>query len=162
MVGVRLIIFDAYAYDGTRLFLSAYKCHLQILHFFLPEQAFIFQRYKRCAAMPRNRVCSVSQRPYASNKFLGRGLAGQDRGGCYLEESPCRICREARRVRGMHVNNTNQNQEQISITQYKTKSVPNFRHKCAPGSRIQVSFGGNQHLACFCATIVGSAMQRGP
>lgn len=62
----------------------------------------------------------------------------------------------------MRVNNTNQIQEHMSKTQCKTKSVSNFRHKRAHGSRIYVSFGSNQQPAYFCVTIIGSAVQRGP
>jgi hypothetical protein len=52
---------------------------------------------------------------------------------------------------------------QNSKTHNDTKSVINFESKCAPVSRIHVSFAFNQHLASCRVTVTSydSAMQSG-
>jgi len=54
-----------------------------------------------------------------------------------------------------------ENQKQISKPKYKTNSVTNFEHKCAPVFCIHVSFACNQQLAHCRAMMKDSIMQRG-
>jgi hypothetical protein len=54
-----------------------------------------------------------------------------------------------------------ENQKQISKTQHNTKSLANFKYKCAPVSCIYVSIAFNQQLARLCVTMNDSEMQSG-
>jgi len=54
-----------------------------------------------------------------------------------------------------------ENQKQTSKTQYETKSVTNFEHKCAPAFCIYVSLACNQQLAHCRVTIRDSPTQSG-
>jgi hypothetical protein len=53
------------------------------------------------------------------------------------------------------------NQKRISKTKHITKSVTDFKHKCAPVCRIHVSFPCNKQLTHFSGNITGSFMQSG-
>jgi hypothetical protein len=59
---------------------------------------------------------------------------------------------------GLAVTRT-ENQKRISKTQHNTKSATNFKHRCALGSHIHVSFEFNQQLARLCVTFFSSSMQ---
>jgi hypothetical protein len=56
---------------------------------------------------------------------------------------------------------TPENQKRISKTQHNTKSLANFKYKCAPVSCIYVSIALNQQLARLCVTMHDSEMQSG-